>query len=33
MCFKSLMLLDVNWSVESCSYLFTLCRVYIGNDD
>jgi len=23
----------VNWSVESCSYLFMLCRVYIGNDD
>jgi len=23
----------VNQSVESCSYSFTLCRVYIGNDD
>jgi len=23
----------VNWSVESCPYSFTLCRVYIGNDD
>jgi len=23
----------VNRSVESCSYSFTLCRVYIGNDD
>ncbi len=24
---------NVNRSVESCSYSFTLCRVYIGNDD
>jgi len=24
---------SVNRSVESCSYSFTLCRVYIGNDD
>ena len=23
----------VNQSIESCSYSFTLCRVYIGNDD
>ncbi len=32
-CFKPLILLDVNWSVESCLYLFMLCRVYIENDD